>query len=228
MRLLLLFTLTLFILPAAHAQNAGVKVIELFTSQGCASCPPADRLLNELATHDDVIALGCHVDYWDHLQWKDTFSQAFCTDRQRVYNAVLDEGIYTPQIVINGTEAMVGTRPATIRDALAEAATVPALSVQRDGEKIIIDISALKDKKHIALSIFGYGAAEDQHIGSGENKGKKITYTNPVTMLGNAESFGGEDTLRYTVPAGAAGYAVTIHDTQTGAIIAAGELQHIP
>lgn len=217
--------LSVFCLSFSEAKaEDGLKVVELFTSQGCASCPPADKLLSELATRDDIIALGCHVDYWDHLQWKDTYSQAFCTNRQRVYNAVLDTGIYTPQIVINGTDAMVGTRPATVQDAIDTATILPALPVTREGGEIVIDASTLADRDHLAISIFGYGSVEDQKIDSGENKGKNITYANPVTMLGNTETFGGTETIRYAVPEGAAGYAVTVHDAETGAMIAAGKL----
>src|SRR6266404_8350655 len=84
-------------------------VVELFTSQGCSSCPPADALLGELARRDDVIALGFHISYWDSLGWKDPFSRPQSTERQRVYARLFGGQIYTPQLVVDGTIEMVGS-----------------------------------------------------------------------------------------------------------------------
>src|SRR5713226_8836092 len=96
------------VVSQAQAQARGV--IELFTSQGCSSCPPADRLLAELERDPSLIALSWHIDYWDNLGWKDTFSQPAFTARQKAYDAVRGEGeVYTPQVVVNGASQIVGS-----------------------------------------------------------------------------------------------------------------------
>src|SRR5712691_8800515 len=84
-------------------------VVELFTSQGCSSCPPADALLGELARRGDVLALGFHISYWDSLGWKDPLSNPASTDRQKAYARHFDGQVYTPQIVVDGTTEMVGS-----------------------------------------------------------------------------------------------------------------------
>ena len=98
-------------LLSAHAPLAETRpvVVELFTSQGCSSCPPADRLLAELATRSDVIALGYHINYWDRLGWRDPLSRSSSTERQRSYALQFASQVYTPQIVIDGRSEMVGS-----------------------------------------------------------------------------------------------------------------------
>src|SRR5580692_5861470 len=94
---------------AAFAETRPV-VVELFTSQGCSSCPPADKLLGELAQRGDVIALGYHITYWDGAQWRDPLSRPESTERQQAYDQALTRGqIYTPQMVVEGTEDVVGS-----------------------------------------------------------------------------------------------------------------------
>ena len=101
---------TVVITDRAEAEPRAL--IELFTSQGCSSCRPADRLLAELAHDPSLIALSWHIDYWDYLGWKDTFSQPAFTARQKAYGAVRgDRHIYTPQVVLNGVSRMVRVRP---------------------------------------------------------------------------------------------------------------------
>src|SRR5512140_911562 len=94
--------------PAVAAEPRAV--LELFTSQGCSSCPPADAVFASYAGRDDVIALSFHVDYWDYLGWNDTFASRENTDRQRSYAATRgDRQVYTPQIVVNGRDHVVGS-----------------------------------------------------------------------------------------------------------------------
>ena len=101
---------------AAPALATTKAVIELFTSQGCSSCPPADALLGEYAKRDDVLALSFPVDYWDYLGWKDTLASHENTERQRAYAAARgDRQVYTPQVVVNGVEHMVGSTRAQDR-----------------------------------------------------------------------------------------------------------------
>ena len=97
----------LLLLSSASADTRPV-VVELFTSQGCSSCPPADALLGKLARRDDVIALGFHISYWDGLAWKDPFSSQSSTDRQRAYSRLFHLGqVYTPQMVVDGAREIV-------------------------------------------------------------------------------------------------------------------------
>ena len=102
-------------LPGA-AQDSPV-VVELFTSQGCAACPPADALLGELARHEDVIALALHVDYWDYIGWEDVFARPEFTQRQHAYgHAAGSTVVYTPQMIVGGQERVVGVRPMAVAD----------------------------------------------------------------------------------------------------------------
>src|SRR6476659_4167205 len=102
------------------AQAQPRAVIELFTSQGCSSCPPADRLLAELARDQSLVALSWHIDYWDYLGWKDTFSQPAFTSRQKAYGVVRgDWEVYTPQVVVNGVSQVVGSDRSEIDAAVA-------------------------------------------------------------------------------------------------------------
>jgi hypothetical protein len=106
---------------AAQQVKRPLAVIELFTSQGCSSCPPADEYLAELADRGDVVALAYHVDYWDHLGWRDTLGSPANTERQRAYGGSFgSHSVYTPQAVINGRQHMSGAKrgdiEATMRD----------------------------------------------------------------------------------------------------------------
>ena len=104
--------------------NKNVAVLELFTSQGCSSCPPADRLLGTYTSKENVIVLSFHVDYWDRLGWKDPFSSKAFTERQYNYASAMNAGVYTPQLVINGQSEMVGSDEnkisATVKKVLAQ------------------------------------------------------------------------------------------------------------
>jgi hypothetical protein len=121
-------------------------VVELYTSQGCSSCPPADRVLGELAERDDVIALAFHVDYWDYLGWKDEFANPEHTKRQRAYaRAAGERTIYTPQMIIGGKDHVIGSKPMKINNLLRKhsKATAPVkLRVKRSGGQITIEAAA--------------------------------------------------------------------------------------
>ena len=121
------------IAPAAHAAQHPV-VLELFTSQGCSSGPPADALLGQLARRPTVIALAWHVDYWDHLGWRDRFASRTATDRQRAYARQLGSGVFTPALVVDGTNVVIGSQRASADAAIAAATALPvALTLSRGG-----------------------------------------------------------------------------------------------
>ena len=108
-------------MPPARAAERPI-VVELFTSEGCSSCPPADALLGELATRPNVLALSFHVDYWDRLGWKDPFSSPEATARQQHYARLLGlDTVYTPQIVVDGSWEAVGSDQAAVERALDQA-----------------------------------------------------------------------------------------------------------
>ncbi len=110
----------------ADAGGERLAVLELFTSHGCSACPPADALLAELAGRDDVLALSYHVDYWDHPGSVDPLSSADSTRRQRAYAALFGaRAVYTPQMVVNGAEAVIGSRRSAVLDAVARSLSAP-------------------------------------------------------------------------------------------------------
>ena len=157
------------------------RVLELFTSQGCSSCPPADRLLATLADDPQFIVLSLPVDYWDRLGWKDTFAKHAFTERQYGYAGVRGDGqVYTPQVVVNGSEHANGANRRAI-DASAETTTdlsVP-VNVTRTGGDIEVSVGggAKQDATIVALPYF---ATRQVAIGRGENAREKLTYTNVV------------------------------------------------
>jgi hypothetical protein len=142
-----------FVHPAGAGGPAQPVVVELFTSEGCSSCPPADAVLDRLAREQpvagaEVIALELHVDYWNHLGWTDPFSQAAFSARQNDYARVFSQrGAYTPQLVVDGQREMVGSRGRDAEDAIAEASRAPRAKVvlSRDGDKLTIAVDGIPD-----------------------------------------------------------------------------------
>jgi len=168
----------------ASAQAAPRAVIELFTSQGCSSCPPADELLAKIARDPDLIALSLPVDYWDRLGWKDTFAKHAFTERQIAYSDVRGDGqVYTPQAVINGMEHTVGSQRSSIDAAVSETAgslSVP-LSVERAGDDLVVSVGAAQGRAARAtVVLLPLLASRQVAIGRGENARRKLTYTNIV------------------------------------------------
>ncbi len=170
---------------AALAQTRGV--IELFTSQGCSSCPPADKLAGELARDPSLVVLSLPVDYWDYLGWKDTLAIPGHTKRQRAYSKGRgDREVYTPQVIVNGTKHVLGSDKNAIKSAIAQTSnqsgTLPLpVSLSVAAEQISVSVPASKS-----------GAAQGEvwlcpitrnaeiAIGRGENSGHSVTYHNVV------------------------------------------------
>jgi len=189
---------------AASTHAAGAqpqKVVELFTSQGCSSCPPADQLAERLVEEDkDVLTVLMPVDYWDYLGWKDTLASPAHSQRQRAYATKRgDRSVYTPQMVINGEEHVVGSRERDVRAALSRAEPFTA-NVDLSISDMVVEAKvngALPDGAKMATVYFL--RIEDEatvDIGRGENAGRKIKYVNIVRNLqpigvweGGAETF---------------------------------------
>ncbi len=167
-------------------------VVELFTSQGCSSCPPADRILSELAERDDVIALALHVDYWDYLGWKDKFAIPGHTKRQRAYvRAIGKNTIYTPQMVIGGQDHVVGSRPMKISNLLLQHAARDAfvnVVARRVGDRISIEATPTGTAALPAVvDLVTYLPEATVDVLRGENAGRTLAYHNIVrdwTRLG--------------------------------------------
>ena len=169
----------------AQAEDTPV-VVELFTSQGCSSCPPADAFLHKLADREDVIALAMHVDYWDYIGWKDIFASAENTKRQRAYaRAGGRKMIYTPQMIINGREHVVGNRPRDVVDLINKhksGAGDVDLDVARNGNTLRIDATAGNGLKNtLVVQLIRYKPKSTVDIKRGENAGRRLSYANVVT-----------------------------------------------
>lgn len=209
MRLLAAVLASATLSSAAQAgDDAAPKgVVELFTSQGCGSCPPADKLFGELAARRDLITLAYHVNYWDYLGWRDTLGNAGNTDRQNDYGKAFGiRSVYTPQAVINGRVHVNGAdRTAVVGtlDKLSDTGngmTVP-LKISRSGDSIIIDAGSktgFYDKAHLML-VF-YDREEPVTIERGENSGRSVTYRNAVTKVQAAGMWHGA-AARFELPA---------------------------
>ena len=179
-----LLALASLALPAsAESTRARPKaVVELFTSQGCASCPPADALLTGLSEQDDVIALAYHVDYWDYVGWKDTFAEAAFSDRQRAYAESWGSSrIYTPQMVVNGQKGVVGSRRAEVMRALDGSSLPLSVDITRANNMLKIAIPAKGGLDDAVVWMVTYLDRADVAIDKGENAGKSMVYTQVVT-----------------------------------------------
>ena len=176
----------LLLAGTVHAEEgwAPKGVVELFTSQGCASCPPADAMLKNLIQQGDVVALSYHVDYWNYLGWTDTLSSKKNTDRQYGYAQSLGRtGVYTPQAVINGRDHVKGTELGMINakiDSLNHAGrglSVPVKARMR-GKEIEIEIGAGYGEAEVVVAYFT--KREMVEVEKGENAGKRIEYWHSV------------------------------------------------
>jgi hypothetical protein len=173
-------------------------LVELFTSQGCNSCPPADTLLGKLAQRQGVVALGWHVDYWDELGWKDRFSSAEATTRQYDYARRLGrDGIYTPQVVIDGSAETVGSDEAAVGQAIAQAAAraVQGPSIALSADRTQVEIGEAPEAA-ATVWLIGYDPEQTTSIGRGENAGRRLTEYQVVrravrlgSWMGGAASF---------------------------------------
>jgi len=167
-------------------------VLELFTSQGCSSCPPADKILGELAQDPSVIALSMPIDYWDYLGWKDTLADARFSARQRAYSRVRgDRAVYTPQLVVNGSVHVVGSDRESIQIAIdntdrAEGVMSVPVTMTRSDRQLTVSVAAMSDRPvplHGEVWICSISRAIPITIGRGENVGREVTYYNVVRNL---------------------------------------------
>jgi hypothetical protein len=171
-----LVTASLLTMPmsATRVRAASAPVVlELFTSQGCSSCPPADALLGELSRLPNVIGLAWHVDYWNSLGWRDRFARREWTDRQKAYASVLRGEVYTPALVVNGATMVVGSDKASVRQAIDRAAPPPvAVTLRRTVSGLQADIGEATAQA-TAMLVF-YDPEQATQVGAGENQGRQL------------------------------------------------------
>ena len=183
-------------------------VVELFTSQGCSSCPPADDMLADLANREDILALSWHVDYWDYLGWADIFARPEFTRRQQAYaHASGERAIYTPQIIVGGRDTLIALRPAELMALLqaqiASPTEVMVTSSQQEGGYRIELTPRAAIPARVAIILVRYAPSRKVEITAGENRGTTVEYRNVVLAAERIAEWDGRVPLRMTVRPGA-------------------------
>ena len=180
---------------AQAGEPARPIVVELYTSQGCSSCPPADALLGQLTQRPDVLAMSLPITYWDMLGWKDTLANPANTARQKAYSKAMGKGgVYTPQIIVDGLTDVVGSRASGVKSAIAarehDMTTVPIL-LKPDGKEVHVSIGTGKPAD-ATVWVFHILSSATVPIGKGENAGRTMTYKNVVRDLKPVGKWKGE------------------------------------
>jgi hypothetical protein len=178
------------VIRPAHADPRAV--VELFTSQGCSSCPPADKIVGELAKDPNVIALSMPIDYWDYLGWKDTLADSRFSARQKAYSHMRgDRDVYTPQVVVNGAAHVIGSDRARIEGAIKDTGKTDKVmslpvTMSLSGKQLTVSVAAAKDANtpmRGEIWLCSISKAVPIAIGRGENRGREVTYHNVVRNL---------------------------------------------
>jgi len=213
--------------------GAPPTVVELFTSQGCSSCPPADALLAELAGRRDVVAIAYHVTYWDYLGWKDPFATAWGTGRQRAYVRALGlRGPYTPQMVVDGGTDVVGSRRRAVAAALADSRASAAARVRaglsRDPATgdLLVSLPGHPLDRAAEILLVRYAGPRKTEVLRGENGGRVLENTRIARELRRLGAWTGEP-RQLRVPAdpdAAGGYALILQEPGQGRILGAAQL----
>lgn len=167
---------------AGELRQGPKAVLELFTSQGCSSCPAADALLTELGKRPEIIALAYHVDYWDYIGWPDTFGDKANSDHQRAYAESWGSSrIFTPQLVVNGTEGVIGSRRQEVSVAMSNGELPLKVELRNYGDMLKIVIPPKPDLAESVVWLVTFIDRAEVAIERGENEGKTIAYTHIVT-----------------------------------------------
>lgn len=208
-------------------------VVELFTSQGCSSCPPADQYLGELAQEPGVLALSYHIDYWNYIGWTDPFAAKFATERQRAYARSLHlRYVYTPQMVVDGVAESAGSeRPAIARLIAAAQQNAPHVKVtldRRDDGEIAIHVDAGATAEPATLWLVGFDGEHTTRILRGENEGQMLRDYQVVRSFAAIGTWRGEP-LDLAVPGAAAvgngGVGLLVQQGGSGRILGAAVLK---
>ena len=199
--------LALFSATAASAAERPV-VVELFTSQGCSSCPPADAYLTDLAHGSpDILPLAFHITYWNRLGWTDPFSLAAATERQEAYAERLGDGPFTPQLVVDGRASVIGSRRGGAAEAIAKARSARhddvAVSLARSGDELAVSVGSGTRAAPARILLVGFDRERVTPVRRGENGGRTLTESNIVRAVRTIGEWRGEAvTTRTSPPAG--------------------------
>lgn len=232
MKRIVILASMLFVLAAPVARAGDVVVVELFTSQGCDKCPPADVLLEDLATEPNVLALSWHVDYWDFMGWKDSMAKPGHKERQEAYNQAMGTtGVLTPQFVINGRKQIMGPKKLALYQTVSDAAVANNLPVhigfEGTGKTINVALNGKVPDGAASVRLIWHDSLKRLEIKGGANSGKKMDYVNVVTASPVIGTFGG-GSATYSVdlddPArnGADCLAILVQEGDAGPILGAG------
>ncbi|MFN3970522.1 MAG: DUF1223 domain-containing protein [Gemmobacter sp.] len=209
-------------------------VVELYTSQGCSSCPPADAILGRLSSDPRVIALALHVDYWDYLGWKDVFARAEHTKRQKDYaRAAGRKMVFTPQMIVNGQDSVVGNDAGAVEETIRRHAATRTkgpdirLTVTREGGQIVIRAEAVPPSdRAYRVQLVRYQPRDTVEIGRGENAGHTVEYFNIVTSWQTlGEWRAGKPVVMTASAPGPDRTVIVVQDERMGAVMAAAELR---
>ncbi len=217
-------------LPVAAQSTTGV-LVELYTSQGCSSCPPADAFLSELAQADGVIALALHVDYWDYIGWEDAFADPSFTERQKMYaRAAGSRMVYTPQMIVGGVDRVEGNTPDAVVRFIGKHLAHPGgveLTVTRNGAQVEIHASAAQPLANGAIvQLVRYLPEAKIEIERGENAGRSMTYHNIVTSWERVGDWQGSAPLDLTADApGDQPVVVILQEPGPARVLAAARLK---
>jgi hypothetical protein len=226
LRIPILAGLAVALLPAVASAGERPVVVELFTSQGCSSCPPANAFLNEMSKErPDVLPLAFHVTYWDRLGWRDPFSLEAATERQDRYGHRFGDGSYTPEMVINGSVGLVGSHRDEVNAAITRAKQSqldgPDVSVGKNGENVAIRIGPGNGNGKVLL--IGFDHEHTTKIGRGENGGRTLAESNVVRSIRRVGEWSGKPVDISEHYPDAQDVAVVI-ESSDGKIVGAGRL----
>jgi hypothetical protein len=200
---------------SVSVQAEPAVVVELYTSQGCSSCPPADEFMEVLVQDPRVIPLSLHVDYWDYIGWEDSFADPKFTERQKAYaRAVGSRTIYTPQMIVGGIDRVEGHSPKEVQAYLeAHFASVSnvTLVVERKGDLVLIRAEADPPlTRPVRVQLVRYTPSQTVAIERGENAGREVTYLNIVTSWEHVADWSGDGPLELAAPLSGEDPAVVI------------------
>lgn len=225
-RFLIPLAFAISLAPVATQAAERPVVVELFTSQGCSSCPPANAYLNEMVRdRRDVLALAFHVTYWDRLGWKDPFSLQAATERQDHYGHRFGDGSYTPEIVVDGLSSHVGSDRAEVGPAIEQAKrkgqTAAAVDIKTEGDQLSINVGSGSGSGRVLL--IGFDHDHQTAIRHGENGGRTLQESNVVRSIRSIGDWKGA-ALRISEKRPEGQDAAVIIETPDGRIIGAARL----
>ena len=223
-------------IAAADDHSSRPVLVELFTSQGCSSCPPADALAGDLTKRSDVVVLSYHVSYWDYIGWEDPFATDETTQRQYDYaEALRQRNVYTPQMVIGGSTHVVGSDVPSVLNALTSASRglprPPQIAIGRVGKGFRVSLGSGRYDGTADVLLVRYDSRHDTPVSRGENRGRTMTNYNVVRDLRKIGTWAGEETQIMLEDAelpdavGDDGCAIIVQAPNTGPVIAVANFE---